>query len=276
MEQCKQIIKDMAEQSSPQIDPSKTGLLVIDLVNDGNDDDGAFKTKLGFDVSLLQEIEPKVMSLIEASKKAGMPVIGVQAIYDFDYISKAMHERFQKMGIDGGLALKGSWGSEIIPKIKNAGLDFIVVKSHYSAFAIRSFGYFPGNKEIENYMGLPASEDSRINSARKNTMIDYFNAANRLFFRNDPNYGNVTSLDDYLTDKKINTLIITGASTHVCIDSTIAAASERDYKIFEPIDAVAAEGIPREGFQRHFTYLGNQGMFKAELTTTEKLLKSIQ
>lgn len=279
MEQYKQMIQGMAEQSNPQLDRDKTALLVVDLVNDGNDENGFFKTKLGFDIALLQEIEPTVVSLVEESKKAGIPIIGVQAIYDFDYIPEPMRERFEAMGIKSGLAPKGAWGSDIIPKIRNSGLDIILVKSHYSAFAPgRTFAFHSGNSELEGYMGLPASEDTRLQEEGKRVMSDYF--AEAQVKREDVdahlNQNGVIGLDHYLREKGIDTLIITGASTHVCINSTIAGASERGYKIFEPIDAVAAEGIPSEGYLRHFVYASNDGMFKAELTTTEKLIEKIR
>lgn len=283
MEQYKQMIYGMAEKSNPKLEVDKTALLIIDLVNDGNDDNGFFKTKLGFDISLLKEIEPNVVKLINASKSQGMPVIGVQAIYDFDYISKPMRENFEAMGIEGGLAPKGAWGSEIIPKVKNSGLDLILVKSHYSAFAPgRTFGYRSGNKEIENYMKLPASKDSNFVKKGKSVMKDYFEEAQKLYLwdKEDIDHslddgGKVISLDHYFTLKGIDTLIVTGASTHVCVNSTIAGASERGYKVFEPIDAVASEGIPNEGHLRHYIYSSNDGMFKSELTTTKKILESI-
>lgn len=279
MEQYKQMIQGMAGQSNPQLEPNRTGLLVIDLVNDGNDDNGFFKTKLGFDISLLQKVEPNVISLVRASKKAGIPVIGVQAIYDFGYIPEPMRERFEAMGIKGGLAPKGAWGSEIIPQLRNSGLDLILVKSHYSAFAPgRTFAFRPVNSELEEYMRLSASEDNKLREEGKRTMLDYFAEA-QVHRENVDSYldlGGVVSLDNYLRAKGIDTLIVTGASTHVCVNSTIAGASERGYKIFEPIDAVAAEGIPNEGYLRHFVYASNDGMFKAELTTTEKLVEAMR
>ncbi len=279
MEPLKQMIQGMAGQSNPQLKIDRTGLLVIDVVNDGNDDNGFFKTKLGFDISLLQEIESNVISLVETSKKMGLSVIGVQAIYDFGYIPEPMRERFEAMGIQGGLAPKGAWGSDIIPQVRDAGLDLVLVKSHYSAFAPgRTFAFRSGNPVLEEYMRLASSEDSRLREEGKKTMLEYFAEAqvSREDIDSHLNQGGVVSLDNYLRGKDIDTLIVTGASTHVCVNSTIAGASERGYKIFEPIDAVAAEGVPNEGHLRHFVYASNDGMFKAELTTTEKLLEALK
>jgi len=279
MEKYEQMIKQMAENSEPQLDAKKTALICVDLVNDGSDDNGFFKKVLNFDISLIQKIEPNVIKLIEACKKDSIPIIGVQAIYDFSYIPVSMKERFEAMGIKGGLSPKGSLGAEIIPKIKNIGVDLILVKSYYSSFSPgKTFGYKPGNKEIENYMKLSSDKDDIITREKKKTMLDYFKEAQIIPQDIDSHLdnGGVVSLDCYLKSKGIDTLIICGASTHVCVDSTISGASERGYKIFVPIDAIAAEGIPGEGYERHFVYLSNQGMFKAELTSTERLIKAIE
>jgi len=279
MNPSEQMINAMAQHSQPNFDKTKTALICIDLVNDGSDENGFFKRVLNYDISLLQRIEPNVIKLIAAAKQNYIPVIGVQAIYDLEYISPAMKERFEAMGIKGSLAPKGAWGSDIIPKIKGTGLDLIIIKSHYSAFAPeRTFGFRPGNKAVEDYLLLPADKDEELESKGIKTMKDYFHES-QIIQRDVDSYlksGGVVSLDNYLKSKGISTLIITGASTHVCVDSTLAAASERGYKLFEPIDAVAAEGIPGEGFQRHFTYLSNHGLFKSELTTAEKILQTLQ
>ena len=279
MKELKNMIEGMANRSNIDINRRKTALICVDLLNDGNNDKGFFKQRLGFDISLMQKIEPKVIELIKTCKRYNIPIIGVQAIYDFDYIPTSMRKRFEAMGIkEGGLSLKGSWGSEIIPELKKIGLDLILVKSHYSAFSPgRTFGFRPGNKEVEQYMKISSKEDEKLKSNEIKVMPGYFKEANAS--KKDigaclKNNG-VVSLDNYLRDKNIDTLIIVGASTHVCIDSTVSGASERGYDIIMPIDAVAAEGIPNEGHLRHFTYLSNQGLFKAELTTTEKIIKNL-
>lgn len=279
MEELKNMIENMANISNVDINRKKTALICVDLLNDGNNDNGFFKQKLGFDIALMNNIEPKVIELIKTCKRYNIPVIGVQAIYDFEYIPESMHKSFEAMGIKDGLSVKGSWGSEIIPKVKDTGLDLVLIKSHYSAFSPgRTFGFRPGNKEVEQYIKLSAKEDAKLKSDGRKIMVDYFKEANISKNNTDTYLDNngVVSLDNYLKDKNIDTLIIVGASTHVCVDSTVSGASERGYNIIMPIDAVAAEGIPNEGHLRHFTYLSNHGLFKAELTTTEAIVKNLR
>jgi nicotinamidase-related amidase len=49
-----------------------------------------------------------------------------------------------------------------------------------------------------------------------------------------------TDLDRQLRDRGIDTLIITGASTDCCVDSTARSAFQRDYDVFVVADACAA------------------------------------
>lgn len=259
MNNYKSAIEEMAGRPLPEINRGKTALLVVDMVNDGNDDNGFFKKVLNFDISMMQAIEPNVIELIKESKKHDIPVIGVQSIYDFEYIPRAMREQFEAMGIKEGMAKKGSWGAEIIPKIKNLELDFILVKSHYSAFSNYTAMYSSRGDfgtGLERSLKFPKSEES------KEGLISL-----------DAYFKESIKLSGFLLSRKreIENLIITGASTHVCIDSTISGASERGYRIFLPIDAVASEDR-----EKHYTYLHNQGIFKAQLTTTQKILDNLR
>lgn len=269
-------IEKIAHESSPKINPSKTALLCIDLVNDGSRDDGFFKKNLGFDISMIQNIENNVLSLVDYCKDNGIKVIGIQTIYDFEYLLSPMAKQFKVMGIEKSISAKGTWGAQIIPELSEKGLDLIVIKSHYSAFAPdKSFVFTPGNLELEKYLTLPAGDDTLLKEESKKIMYDYFKEASNIYA--DPNQhliaGGVVNLDNFLKQNDIDTLIITGASTHVCVDSTLSAASERGYRIILPFDAVAAEGIPGEGFIRHYTYMLNQATFKTELTEIKKIIK---
>ena len=108
IETYKKQILQIAEGLNISIDPKKTLLLVVDVVNDGNSDEGFFKKLLKFDISMFQGIEENLVNLISACKKVKIPVVCVSAIYDFEYIPNAMRKRFEAMGIKVGLASKGT------------------------------------------------------------------------------------------------------------------------------------------------------------------------
>lgn len=267
-------IQQIAEHTEISIDPRKTLLLVVDMVNDGISDDGFFKKVLKFDISMFQGIENNVADLLSACKRAQIPTVCVSAIYDFEYIPEAMRKRFEAMGIRGGLAPKGAWGSQIADKLLNLKPDFILVKSHYSSFSrMHSFMFKPRtNEDLEEYLKLPAKEDTKVKSQGKKVMQDYFKeAANpaKDIGRHLSN-GGVVTLGAFLKAKGIDTLIMTGGSTHVCEDAAVSAASERGFHVVEPIDAVASED-----FEKHFVYVHNHGLFKTQLTTTKRLLEKL-
>src|SRR3989344_3641789 len=207
IESYKNQIQQIAENSQISFNPNKTALLVIDVVNDGNSEEGFFKKVLKADISMFQGIENNVVELISACKQASIPTICVYSIFDFDYIPDSMRKRFEARKIKG-LSTKGSWGAQIINKLLDTRPDFILIKSHYSPFSrLHSFMYKPNGNKI---------------------MRDYLTEANNVNIENINDYlknGRVVALDTFLRARGIDTLIITGSATHVCEDAAVSAAS---------------------------------------------------
>lgn len=59
-----------------------------------------------------------------------------------------------------------------------------------------------------------------------------------------PNSFAKTNLDDVLTPLNRKQLIVTGFMTHMCVDATTRAATERGYQVFIPASATADRAIP--------------------------------
>lgn len=98
---------------------SKTALIVTDLVNDFLDPRGALYVGPAG-----REIIPFVARTIEATRAAGGVVVFVCDAHDPDdreFAQFAPH------------AVKGSWGSEIIPELPFGAGDYRVDKTRYSA-----------------------------------------------------------------------------------------------------------------------------------------------
>jgi nicotinamidase-related amidase len=274
-ENYKQQIERMA-QGQITLDPKQTLLLVVDMVNDGCRDKGSFKKIPHADISMFQAIEPNIINLMRACKKAKIPRICVQSIYDFAYISPAMRQRFEAMGIkDGQIAPKGAWGSQIIGTLMKVKPDYIMVKSHYSVFAKgRSMLWGLGNhRGLESYLRQPAIYDKDKHLKPLSAFYEYAEQGKE---------ANSMTLDGFIakqfryfpypSDKELplDTMIIVGGSTHVCEDAAVSGASERGYRVIEPIDAVASED-----YKKHYAYLHNHGIFKSQLTTTAKLIEAM-
>lgn len=79
-----------------------------------------------------------------------------------------------------------------------------------------------------------------------------------------------TGLDSLLRDLKVDTLIITGIVTNICVQHTAADAFFRGYKIVIPSDCVEAlTDAEQESALRYM-----EKIYGAEITTSQSLFKS--
>lgn len=104
-------------------------ILVIDMQNDFVDEKGKFASK-GLPSMAKDIIEP-LSRVIQAARKVEIPIVYTKAVYRSDYLDGS---RTFAMSRKLGALIKGSWGSEIIEKLKPQEGDFIVEKHRFSAF----------------------------------------------------------------------------------------------------------------------------------------------
>lgn len=253
-----------------KVDPSKTLLLVVDLQNDGGREEG-FAGKARFDVSLEQKIEPVVAKLVKRAQQAGVSACYVQCIYDFHYLIPNMREQFEMVKLPEGMCNKGTWGAKFVDTLPKP--DLWLVKSHFSSFSPYTFLFDPElQPEIVEYLSLPAERDEELKKQNKKTLHDYFlEAQAHSAVATSSNIDKlmamgVVGFDAYLKAKGIDTIIITGASTHVCVDAAVCGAAERGYRLLLPVDAIAGED-----HDKHWCYLHNHGFFKGRLLTADKV-----
>lgn len=271
IEDIKMEVLDIASSNEELIlDSDKTLLLVVDMVNDSHRNDG-FLAKGGNDISMGLSVESTAIDLINQCKTVGLPVAYVKPIYDFKYLYKPMKDQLKMAGIPDMLFKKGQWGSEFIDTLPEP--DLCLTKSHFSSFTPYSFMFsYDSNLEAREYVNLPGSKDVDLRNEGKKVMDDFFQEAEK----NDDiiNKANidsileneVVSLHGYLQAKGIDTLIIIGGSTHVCVDAAIAGATERGYRIVLPVDTISSED-----HGKHWTYLHNFSAFKGFVTKSDKI-----
>lgn len=258
--------------------PARTAVLCVDMQCDELDDAGFLGGKLGFDVSLYRTVRRPLVDLLAACRARGATVVAIQAVYDAAYLAPHQRARFDAMGGAETYARKGDAGTAVLPDVLAAGVDLVLVKSHYSAFAPGfTFGYRPGNAALEAYMRRPATDDAALAAQGAHTMRDWFAVAASAPADVDAHLtaGGVVGLDAFLRGRGIDTVIVCGGTTHVCVDAAVGGAFERGYRVVIPVDAVAAEAIPGEGLLRHEVALTNFGLFKADLTTSQALLAAL-
>ncbi len=275
----KKQVEDLANSSTPKLDPKKTVLLIVEITLDSNEPGGLFD-QMGFDIRLLKEAVPNTVSLVNACREKGIPVLAIQEVYNDNYIHKVQYERFKAMGFSGDdICPKGKDEAKVHPKILEAGIDLTVIQCNFTCFSRgKAFAYKPGNKELESYMELPESEDARLKSEGKKTMFDYFEESKEDHEDVDAHLsgGGVVNIDNYLEKKGIDTLILTGGSLHVCVDVIASGAMERGLRVVLPLGAFASESpSEEEDYIRHYVHTATVSMFRGELTTTERLVDVI-
>jgi len=78
-----------------------------------------------------------------------------------------------------------------------------------------------------------------------------------------------TGLDSVLRNLKVDTLILTGLHTNMCVRHTAADAFFRGYRIIIPQDAT--EAFTEKDYKEGLEYLKN--VYNAEITETDKIVK---
>jgi len=118
----------------PELLPSKTALLVIDMINDYIHPQGAYG-KQGISNPKVKDIIPPIVKLMGVCKQLGIPVMG---------ITHATHRRADGTPADMGLILgprpflkheglgQGTWGTKIIDEIPEC--EFVIEKTRLNAF----------------------------------------------------------------------------------------------------------------------------------------------
>lgn len=86
-----------------------------------------------------------------------------------------------------------------------------------------------------------------------------------------------TDLEDRLRAKGIDTLILTGISTNVCVETTAREANVRDFKVFVTSDATATldmQGLSRHELQR--ASLAVLGFAFAQVVTVDEMIEKLE
>jgi ureidoacrylate peracid hydrolase len=168
---------DHFNKAEVKIDPGKTAVLVVDLVNDFINEGGKMVLTGGKAV-----VEP-IKQIINTARAKGAIVVYIK---DFHRMDKQDAE----FNIREPHCIEGTWGDELIDELSPVPEDYIVQKRRFSAF-----------------------------------------------FQTD--------LDLILRENKIETLIVTGVVTNICVRSTVHDGFFRGYACVIPHDCVMATA-PRE------------------------------
>jgi len=153
-------------------DPSHTALVVIDVQNDFCSPTGSLAA-LGFDTGAAQEMVPRLRRLVEAARRAGMPVFFVQTLHDESTDSP---QWLGRVG-DGpgtertGLTCRtGSWGSEFFEILPEPG-EQVVVKNRFSAFVGTNLDMLLRTRGIQSLLFTGVTTETCVESSLRDGLF---------------------------------------------------------------------------------------------------------
>jgi ureidoacrylate peracid hydrolase len=127
-----------------------TALVVIDMQNSYCREGGRME-RLGFDWPRLQAAEPGCIKLVAAARKAGVPVMYTQYVYQPDFKDGGfMVEELMPSLRDAGLCALGTWDADILDTLKPEPNDAVIQKNRPSAFYSTQFESMLSSMKIKN------------------------------------------------------------------------------------------------------------------------------
>ena len=191
-----------------KVDPAHTALVVVDMQRDYCCS-GGILTRMGFDITPVQALAPRLAGLVDQARKALVPIIHLKMAILPELRSPALAEHYRGVGLGRPLDPSLSEFFEVVPRPG----DIVIQKYRYSGFVS-------------------------------------------------------TYLERYLRANGVQTLVITGVATNVCVESTARDGFMRDYSVVIPRDMT--EGTSPEAKQWSLETLGN---FFAEIVASDDLLR---
>jgi ureidoacrylate peracid hydrolase len=202
-----QLVHIDARPHPVQLDPTRAAVIVVDMENDFGAVGGAFH-RAGLDISGIQAAIAPTGRVLNAARRAGMPVV---------YLTMAFRPDLSDIGLEGApnrdrhlffgagqevdapdgtksrILVRDTWNTDIVAELRPAPEDTVVYKHRFS-------GFFE------------------------------------------------TELDALLRSLGATDLIFTGCTTSVCIESTVRDAMFRDYRCLLLEDCTAepiGDGLAR-------------------------------
>lgn len=164
-----ELLSALGEKAAPE----HAALLVIDVQNDFVAT-GGFFDQIGADVATIQRSIPRLQRLIEHARRARVPVIFVQAIYDPQYVSAPMRERNRRARRELPRCLTGTWGADSYA-VRPAADEAVVIKHRYSAVPNTELVSLLEQRGIRSLLFAGVATDTCVEStARDLYFIDYY------------------------------------------------------------------------------------------------------
>lgn len=120
--------------STPTFDSSRAALIVIDMQNGFCSNDGSL-ARIGLDTGALQAAIAPCRKLLEAARRAGMPVIHTRYVYAADHADGGLLVDQLMPGLRAeGALLVGTWDAAILGELAPIAGEAVIDKNRPSAF----------------------------------------------------------------------------------------------------------------------------------------------
>jgi ureidoacrylate peracid hydrolase len=182
------VVSVEAQPTPISLELGRTAVLVVDMQNDFGAEGGMFD-RIGINLSMIQSAVGPTASVLDASRKAGLPIIYLKMGFRADLSdagpvdapNRIKHAFFSvgtvvpaPDGTESRILIRDTWNTEILCELAPQTGDIVLYKNRFSGF---------------------------------------YN----------------TELDLILQQRGIKYLLVTGCTTSVCVESTIRDAMFRDY-----------------------------------------------
>ncbi|HYY89829.1 MAG TPA: isochorismatase family cysteine hydrolase [Chloroflexota bacterium] len=112
------------------VEPKQAALLVVDMQNDFCDAQGSLALS-GSDPSMIQAMAPRLLRLLDAARKAGLPIIHIRTHHSQWTDSQAWLGRLRGRR---PVCVPGTWGADYYPGFEPVDSEYVVTKHRYSGF----------------------------------------------------------------------------------------------------------------------------------------------
>jgi ureidoacrylate peracid hydrolase len=156
-----------------KVAPGNAAVIVVDVQNDFCADDGVFG-RTGNDLSMVKSMIPNLQRLIAGARKATIPVIFIQAIYDPVYLPPVWYERNARINFEVPRCVTGTSGADFYEVAPLPG-ETIVRKHRYSAFVDTELDLILRSRMIRTVIMTGVATNICVEStARDAFMRDYY------------------------------------------------------------------------------------------------------
>ena len=116
------------------VDPRATALLVVDLQNDTVGEQGAFADSGAPEFASRHGVVANVVRLVEAARRAGMPVIHVHHVDSPAHVDSARNAALFRSIVEADALVRGTWGAAPVAELEPRDGDLVVEKQRMSSF----------------------------------------------------------------------------------------------------------------------------------------------